>query len=102
MSGDIAAIISAGSSIVAALFGALMLTMRQQREDWKGLYENEKADHKQDLKDAALEARENAKTYENLTGAVTSLASNVNQLFDMVAAIPRRESDYPGRPVRRA
>lgn len=109
MSGETAALISAFSSAIAALFGALMLAMRQSREDWKALYLQEKQDHKESLKDAATEARENAKTYDNLTAAMTSLsgnvitmAGNIDQLFDMVAAIPRRESDHPARPIRRS
>lgn len=68
------------STAIAALFGALMISMRQQREDWKGLFENEKADHKETLKQASVQTQENSRA--------------VRELADFIHELPRRREDW--------
>lgn len=58
--------VSVLSAAIAGLFGALMLSMRQQREDWKALYEAERTDHKETRKAAAEEGRNNAASIQNI------------------------------------
>lgn len=80
MDPTIVSLIAAFSSAIAALFGALMVSMRQQREDWKKLYDNEKVDHKETLKEASKQTQENARA--------------VRDLADFIHELPRRREDW--------
>lgn len=83
----IATIVTIFSTAIAALFGALMISMRQQREDWKGLFESEKADHKATLQQASEQNQKN-------TQAVRDLA-------DFLHELPRRSGDWNASESRR-
>lgn len=80
MDPTVASLVTMFSTAIAALFGALMYSMRQQSETWKKLYDTEKADHKVTLKEASSQTQENAR-------AVRDLAEFIHEL-------PRRKEDW--------
>lgn len=87
---DPQSIITLGSGAISALFGALMLVMRQRAEDWRGLYQEERADRKDALRVAADDIRENTRTVKEA----------VDKLTDALQALPKRADDW-SPPARR-
>jgi len=80
---DPAVIVAMLSSAVAALFGALVFTMRQQREDWKALYDKESEKHEETRKTASAEVRE----------AMTAIREIRSLMGDLMARFPKRRDD---------
>lgn len=87
MDSTITELITVFSTAVAALFGALVLSLRQQREDWKGLFDQERAERKQALKEAADNTQENAQA--------------LRALADFIHELPRRREDWQRTSERR-
>lgn len=89
MDGTSAGIISALSATIATLFGALMLSMRQSREDWKALYDS----LKKEVDAANDELRKSASTNARLV----ELSFRQNQQAENIRTEPkpltRRTSD---------
>lgn len=73
-------VIAIASSVVSAIFGALMVSMRTQIADWKKLYTDERADHKATLEKSAQVQQETSKS--------------VRELADFLHELPRRRQDY--------
>lgn len=71
---------------ISALFAALMLAMRQQREDWKELYYEFK-------KEATEVAKQDSASIHKVAGSVEELLAAVNSLANDISMIPRREGD---------
>jgi hypothetical protein len=76
---DPTVIVTMLSTAIAALFGALVYTMRQQRDDWKGLFEKERDSHDKTRETSATEARSNAEA--------------IRELADFIKSLPRRKTD---------
>lgn len=81
-------VVSLLSTAVAALFGALMFTLRQQREDWKGLYDQEAKAHAETRLSAAADAKEN-------TAAIRDLTTSLKETMAFIHKLPRRATDVP-------
>lgn len=86
-------VVSLLSTAVAALFGALMFTMRQQREDWKTLYDQEYKAHEQTRLEGIAEAKQNTAAIQGLTGSLQEVVSYIQTL-------PRRSNDVELRERR--
>lgn len=87
---DPSALVAMMASAVAGLFGALMLTMRQQREDWKGLYTEERKEHNETRTKAAQDVRDNAETVRELTQVLKEIPRRREDWLDLLG-LPRGE-----------
>lgn len=87
MTPETTALLAIFTPAIAALFTALMLALRQQRDDWKDLYLAEKKDHKDTLAAAAVTA--------------TSNSEALKELADFLHELPRRQEDWSRRNEQR-
>lgn len=83
MDPTIVSLVAIVSPMIAALFGAYTLAMRQSRQDWKGLYEQERSDHKETRKAASDDSLKNSES--------------IRELADFLHELPRRTDDWANR-----
>lgn len=93
MDQQLAAVISAASTIVAALFGALMFSMRQSREDWRGLYNQLFAKLEADQRDDAENSRKNSEAFLRLGTTVEQQGRTLEKIVDTL----QRDEPQPRR-----
>jgi methyl-accepting chemotaxis protein len=79
---------------VGALFGTLVLLVRDVISHWKSLYE--KTDEKLEAtrKQAADDARTSAERIDRLTDKMTEMGASINEIVKRLDTIPRRREDW--------
>lgn len=92
MDPTITTVIGIASTMVSALFGALLISLRQQREDWKALYEKEHAINEVANEELRKQSATNAKLVE--------LSFLQRQEAENIRLDPQRRRSTDGFPQR--